>query len=415
MIDLRGLQRAGAIAASALQIWYATFAGPVGRQLRVPRLDRADLDFLGDKTRLYRLGVVLASAELFRYPYVGRCIVRDRDRNLGTIVIADSGGFSRIAEKCLPDPRWVRANQLGQERFADVAIAPDAPTLAADLKINKDLDTFDKCLSNTRLWLEDYVERRQRRGKGPPIVLNVLQGRSPEEWDRWIDQARQFQSEFQGWAFAGGMRQEWAFLLERIAEMLARGELDRCPWLHWLGVGNVGAAIVLTAIRDGIREATGNHALEVSFDDAQGNIGPAKGWSVPILPDLGPRRAIIRSAKLPNDVRHIGSEELFTLGSSPLTEGGMTLGHVCVRRGSSTRDLQANCLLANHVMFVRVKAMAEAAAHSTLPVLDAARCIPYRFAWLRERIIEFLRTGQMAKLDLCREQLANLDKDSILL
>jgi hypothetical protein len=94
MDDLRRLQRVGAIASPAVQDWYGLFCGANhDKELRPPGLYGRDLDFLSDKGSLYRLGVILASAELFGSGYPGRCIVRDRDRLLGSTVIMDSGGF----------------------------------------------------------------------------------------------------------------------------------------------------------------------------------------------------------------------------------------------------------------------------------------------------------------------------------
>jgi hypothetical protein len=243
--------------------------------------------------------------------------------------------------KQLPDRHWVARNQLRQENFADVVITPDAPTLTASLGINRDLDTFDKCLAQTRIWLREYADGRQRHASRNLVILNVLQGRTHSEWNQWFDEVKQFQADFHGWAFAGDLRADWPFVIDRILMMLEGGWLDRCPWLHWLGLGSVSSAVILTAIRDGIRQATGNYALEISFDDSMSSVAAPMGWDAPALPLLGRNHAVVSSIELPDDRTLVGSDLPFSPANSPLARR-MTVGQVCHRTsGKSTWDKQS--------------------------------------------------------------------------
>lgn len=395
-IDLRALQCSGAIACHAAQDWQSSFlASHWDRPLRVPGVLGRDLDFLGE-SGLFRLGVVLASASKFRAGHDYHCFIRNRDRSLGSVLICDSGGFDLIGMTKLPPPAWFEANWRAQELFADIALTPDAPTQAASKGRNKDLRTYAECLRWTRRWLTEYAKRRERRGQGP-VILNVLQGRTEEEWEHWLAMAVSFQGALGGgWAFAGALRARWGFVLSRILHMMEKKLLDGVPWIHFLGLGSVSTAVILTAIRDGLRTALSNPRLEISFDDAQSAIAHSQGFAVPVLPQIGPYHAVVSAMDLPDDPTLIGCGLPFSPANGPLVYRGMTLGHICHRQPDpsakrpTTWDHQSQVLLAHHVTYVRAHALGQAAVASLYPPQCAAQQLPYKLIELRHVIFDVL-------------------------
>src|SRR5437763_14124161 len=108
MHDLRGLQHAGAVFAPAIQSDYTAFVG-LNRDagLRPPGLTRRDLDVFNPASPLLQLRTVLVSA-IDRMKPRANCMIEGRDRDLGSIVIMDSGGFSIIHAGFVPEPNTAR-------------------------------------------------------------------------------------------------------------------------------------------------------------------------------------------------------------------------------------------------------------------------------------------------------------------
>ena len=301
-----------------------------------------DLNFLDPNNRLFRISHVMSSAgQAFRQP--NACIITQRNR-ASTIVIADSGGY-QVASCSLQikGPKDVIAILRWLERTADIAMTLDVPTGPILRKVKGyPYKTSRDCLNTTLEYLRLF---QQHRIPGKIRLLNVLQGNTVPESDAWYDAVKHF--EFEGWAFAGVLRNNIYNLCRRILKMANEGQIQNKSWIHVLGTCELDTAVLLTALQRAINR-TINPRLRISFDTSS-PFRNLKWNNVYTLPQFDRKRMSMPTRPAPDSHELVGSDVQWPW-PSPLGDH-MRLGDFCIKRpitANRTRDVQSDWYLAHH-------------------------------------------------------------------
>ncbi len=299
-----------------------------------------DLNFLDPDNELFRISHVMSSAGqalLDTRP----CIIKERDRS-ATRMIGDSGGYQiasgnlriRNDQDRMKILRWL-------EQHADWAMTLDVPTGPID-KPGYAFKDFNACLTTTLDHLQFF---QQKRKEGATRFLNVLQGNTTQQSDKWFDEVKGYP--FEGWAFAGKLRHNFYNLCRRIIMMADQKLLEDRDWIHILGTNELGVAVGLSALQRAINRKI-NPRLRISYDTST----PFRmnSWhGVYSLPFFDSNRMTLKQVRCP-DARHLlGSKKRFPW-SSPIGDR-MTLGDLSVKTGvnlNSYHDAISHHLLANH-------------------------------------------------------------------
>ena len=259
-----------------------------------------EMNFLDPENRLFRLSHVMSSAGQALDQKVP-CILTERDRKY-TLLIGDSGGYQiansglqisgdEFREKTL---RWLEAN-------ADVAMTLDVPT--APLLTNKDYKykSSKECLTAT---LENLEYFRKHRKEGKVVFLNVLQGNTTAEADAWYEAVKSY--DFEGWALAGKLRNNFTSLCRRILRMADDNQLQNKRWIHVLGTNELATGVCLTALQRAINMYI-NPKLRISYDTST----PFRmlSWrQVYSLPRFDKDKMVLPPVELLDDAEYAGSE-----------------------------------------------------------------------------------------------------------
>ena len=311
-----------------------------------------DLNFLDPANPLFRISHVMSSAGL-AYKQKRPCIVTQRDRSQ-TLLICDSGGY-QIASGNLPLSsdqdrldilRWLELN-------ADWAMTLDVPT-GPLLKTGYKYSSFQACLDQTLDHLEFF---RTHRKPGATKFLNVLQGNTTQQTDKWYDAVKHY--EFEGWAFAGLLRHNFFNLCRRIIKMADDGLLQNRDWIHVLGTNELETAVGLTALQRAINRHI-NPRLRISYDTST----PFRllRWQGLFQTMRFDRKGMtLPTADIP-DGRHLVNSRVRFPWSSPLGDR-MTLGDLCVKQGANKRhyrDAQSDMYVVHHNLAALCYAVASA-------------------------------------------------------
>ena len=264
-----------------------TFPRDVHRGLPAssPPLTAADLNFLdpNNQSFFYPFALYSAGQAASNSGAIPPCMVTNRHRS-ETMIVGDSGGYQIQSGKIQFDPVTTAPRMMKwMEQVADWSMVLDFPTggissgkmrpHAERLKrAGYDLDAMSKanglgidynaCLTQTMINNDRFVAERT---PGATQFLNVLQGRSERESKHWYESVKHYP--FEGWAFAGAHKDHFSLMLRRLLDMHADGHLQRCQWVHVLGVGTPIIGCLLTVVQRAVRKATGN-TVQFSFDSA---------------------------------------------------------------------------------------------------------------------------------------------------
>jgi len=221
-----------------------------------------------------------------------------RNREPGTFVLGDSGGF-QIA-KGLWEGDW-KANsgcpkaQKKREmilnwldNIADYGMILDIPTwVIHDKKASAacGITTLEEAVAATKYNNLYFMEHRKGKRNGGARFLNVLQGdnhSSAETWyqimKEYCDPIRYPDTHFDGWAMGGQNMCDVHLILKRLValrydNLLQEGVHD---WMHFLGTSKLEWAVLLTVIQRAIRKYV-NPAFTISFDCASPFLATANG------------------------------------------------------------------------------------------------------------------------------------------
>ena len=152
-------------------------------------------------------------------------------------VFVDSGGYNLAHGTVDPKKFTDKVALEWSEANGDVFPILDRPSFTLHLK-NDDgtpkspYKDYDECLKLSVASAKYYTENRTR---SDTIVLNVLQGLTVEEIEKWYKEISKYQ--FEGWAY-GGTNGNLGRILPALKFLLKSGELDResCKMFHIFGV-----------------------------------------------------------------------------------------------------------------------------------------------------------------------------------
>ena len=299
-----------------------------------------DLNFLDPQNKLFRISHAMTSAGQAlnqRQP----CIITERDRK-STLVIGDSGGYQIASNRLRINGDADRMKILRWlEVTADVAMTLDVPT-GPVLKGGYRFQSTEDCLAATLDHLDFF---QNHRVPGKIRFLNVLQGNTVAEANAWYDAVKKY--EFEGWAFAGILRHNIEYFLQRIIKMADENQLQDKTWIHVLGTCELETAVLLTAMQRAINLHMGI-PLRISYDTSS----PFRILSfgrVYTLPKFETKRMNMGGGPAPDGQAFVGSK-LRWPWPSPIGDR-MTLGDFCVNRpvlAASNQDTQSNHYQAHH-------------------------------------------------------------------
>ena len=221
-----------------------------------------------------------------------------RDREPGTFMLGDSGGF-QIA-KGLWEGDW-KANsgcpkaQKKRESvikwldgIADYGMILDIPTWVIHDKKASDacgIKTYQEAVDATKFNNDYFMANRKGIKNGGAKLLNVLQGSNHSEADAWYDLMKDYcdpvkypDIHFDGWSMGGQNMCDVHLVLRRLIalkydNLLQEGVHD---WMHFLGTSKLEWAVLLTTIQRAVRKYV-NPAFTISFDCASPFLATANG------------------------------------------------------------------------------------------------------------------------------------------
>ena len=343
--NLTAKQNDYAIFLPAISGFYATFIGkqrdpvngPYVEPSRMPAgiQDMEQMNWLNDQKSLFPYKWSLASGghanlDLNKQDW-SEDMVRNRDPN--TLLLGDSGGF-QIA-KGLWEGDW-KANSgcpKAQKKRESIlkwldGVATYGMTLDIPTWVIHDKNASDKCgiktlqeaVDATKYNNEYFMKHRKGVKNGGMKVLNVLQGASHDDADRWYDLMKDYcdpvkypDTHFNGWSMGGQNMCDVHLVLRRLValrhdNLLQQGVHD---WMHFLGTSKLEWAVLLTVIQRAVRKYV-NPDFTISFDCASPFLATANGqvYHEIVLPHNGKwsyrMNPIVDDKKYSTDTRPYG-------------------------------------------------------------------------------------------------------------
>jgi hypothetical protein len=295
----------------AISGFYATF---VGKQRNEPYVDPARFpQTLPSKlTDMEQMNWLNSSKALFPYRwslYSGGHANLDlnkqdwsedmvRNREPGTFVLGDSGGF-QIA-KGLWEGDWkansgcAKAQKKRElilnwlDNVADYGMILDIPTwVIHDKKASAacQITTLQEAVDATKFNNEYFMRHRKGVANGGAKFLNVLQGDNHTSADAWYETMKEYcdpavypDTHFDGWSMGGQNMCDVHLVLRRLIalrydNLLQPGIHD---WMHFLGTSKLEWAVLLTVIQRAVRKYV-NPQFTISFDCASPFLATANG------------------------------------------------------------------------------------------------------------------------------------------
>jgi hypothetical protein len=305
--NLTAKQNDYAVFLPAISGFYATF---VGKQRNEEYVDPAR--FPQGLTDMEQLNWLDSTKALFPYKwslYSGGHANLDlskqdwsedmvRNREAGTFVLGDSGGF-QIA-KGLWEGDW-KANsgcpkaQKKRElilnwldNVSDYGMILDIPTwVIHDKKASAacQITTLQEAVDATKFNNNYFMQHRKGVKNGGAKFLNVLQGDNHTSAEAWYQEMKDFcdpakypDTHFDGWSMGGQNMCDVHLVLKRLValrydNLLQEGVHD---WMHFLGTSKLEWAVLLTVIQRAVRKYV-NPAFTISFDCASPFLATANG------------------------------------------------------------------------------------------------------------------------------------------
>lgn len=348
-----------AIYAVALQPNYALFPFQEDQSKFAERVKGKlllkDLDLLAPNP-LCQLQMVLYSAALARGNAHLDCIVKRRDRSK-TIVLGDSGGFSIISGALQNIDNDLRLKTLlWLEKFCDVGFNLDVPLACLDYPGKSGFSDFDQCLDATLAGIRYFIDHRS---SSEFKLLNILQGTTQENADRWYLAVREYQKYFEGIAFAGVMKADFHYVCSRILQMIDRGELHSKSWIHFLGVGTPSVAVILTSLKRALREI-GLTSVEITFDTCSPFLNAGKFTKATSGLKFSDTTFTTLHHKLPINAEECERSAPFPF-NSPIGRR-LNMGDFMHKTivGESAWDQTGSALLANHNIYAETSSIIQA-------------------------------------------------------
>jgi hypothetical protein len=308
--NLTAKQNDYAVFLPAISGFYATFVGKQRDPANGPYVDPAR--FPQGLTDMEQMNWLNSQQGLFPYKwslYSGGHANLDltkqdwsedmvRNREPGTVVLGDSGGF-QIA-KGLWEGDWkansgcAKAQKKREsvltwlDTISNYGMGLDIPTWVIHDKKASDacqIKTLDEAVAATKYNNEYFIKHRRGKDAGGARFLNVLQGDNHTSAEEWYQEMKHFcdptvypDRHFDGWGMGGQNMCDVHLVLKRLValrydNLLQEGKHD---WMHFLGTSKLEWAVLLTVIQRAVRKYV-NPNFTISFDCASPFLATANG------------------------------------------------------------------------------------------------------------------------------------------
>ena len=360
--------------------------------------DVESLNFLNSKKGLYtyKWGLYSAGhADLDTTKDIpAESIIRDREE--GTFMLGDSGGFQIMKGQWPADwkdpncPKAMKQRKLvlkWMDEYMDYGMCLDVPTQTLRNKHLLDkhgISTIEEAVYATHINNEYFINNRDGRCK----FLNVLQGLNHTQSDEWYEEMKKYcdpniypNTHFNGWAFGGQNKIDIHLTLKRLVGIIHDGLLEpgKHDLVHCLGTSILEYAVLFSDIQRAVRKYH-NPNFQITFDCASPFFGAAKGlayfnnsiehnkkWTYSMEKTAENKDYANDTRKFSDAVIQDKIHELFT--DSPVTEA-MVLKVLCYRghgflgqHGKETKtswDTLSYTLLQAHNVYQHMFAVQEA-------------------------------------------------------
>ena len=366
--------------------------------------DVEKLNFLNSKEGLYtyKWGLYSAGHANLDTTVTDFCESIIREREAGTFMLGDSGGFQILKGQWPADwkdpacPKAMekrRAVLKWMDAYMDYGMCLDIPSQSEttfhmqDPKTGKSLHgirNVDDAIKATHINNEYFIKNRT----GACKFLNVLQGRTHTDSDKWYGEMKKYcdpniypDNHFNGWAFGGQTKIDIHLTLKRIVHIIHDGLLEegKHDLIHCLGTSILEYAVLFSDIQRAVRKYH-NPKLQITFDCASPFFSAAKGlayfntaiehnkkWSYSMEKTAENKGYSQDSRKFSDAVLADGIHKLFT--DSPVTDR-MLIKDLCYRgvgfinnQGKETKtswDTLSYTLLQAHNVYQHMYAVQEA-------------------------------------------------------
>ena len=326
-------------------------------------------------------------------------IIRERDPH--TFMLGDSGGFQILKGQWPADwknpncPKAMEKRKIvlkWMDTYMNYGMCLDIPSQSETTFHLKDkqgnsvhgIRDVDDAIVATHINNEYFINNRSGKCK----FLNVLQGRTHTDSDKWYDEMKKYcdpniypDTHFNGWAFGGQTKIDIHLTLRRMVDIIYDGLLQegKHDLIHCLGVSILEYAVLFTDIQKAIRKYH-NPKLQITFDCASPFFSAAKGlayfnnsiehnkkWSYSMEKTAENKNYATDNRKFSDGVLADGIHKLFT--DSPVTDK-LLMKDLCYRgqgfigqHGKETKtswDTLSYTLLQSHNVYQHIYAVQEA-------------------------------------------------------
>lgn len=220
-----------------------------------------------------------------------------RNREPGTVMLGDSGGFQiakgvwagdwRANSGCAKAQKYREQSLAWLDGIADYAMTLDIPSFVINEKNGwkSGISTLDEAVKATHYNNEYFIKNRKGVAEGGTKFLNVLQGGNHAHADEWYELMKGYCDpkkypgrHFDGWGMGGQNMCDVHLVLRRLValrhdNLLQKGVHD---WMHFLGTSKLEWAVLLTDIMRAVRKYV-NPNFTISFDCASPFLATANG------------------------------------------------------------------------------------------------------------------------------------------
>ena len=324
-----------------------------------------------------------------------------RDREAGTFMLGDSGGF-QILKGQWPadwkDPNCPKAMVKRKavlnwmDTYMDYGMCLDIPSQSLRTFHMKDkngvslhgISTIEEAITATHINNEYFIANRSGKCK----FLNVMQGLNHTQSESWYQEMKKYcdpnvypDNHFNGWAMGGQTKIDVHLFLTRVIHFIHDGLLEqgKHDWIHCLGTSLLEYAVMFSDVQRAVRKHH-NPDLIISFDCASPFFGAAKGlcynnnsfehnkkWTYTMTKTAEKKSYSTDTRKFRDAVLAEGIHKVFT--DSPITDK-MMLKDLCYRgkgflgqHGKETKtswDTLSYTLIQGHNVYQHMVAVQEA-------------------------------------------------------
>lgn len=244
----------------------------------LPYMNKLNIVALNPNVPFFRYPNILMSAayadrDLSSAPSTNT-ILFPANRNSGSTLIADSGGFEEGTDRAIVT-NWTYTAQrdaqlTGIVRWAEAVGADALMTYDVPLLRTEQLGiTFDAALDRSEIGARTFADHRQT---DIPLIA-CMHGRTWAELRQWYE--RYFPGPWEGIAVAGAAGARLDLMLRLLVLMRDQGTFP--DWIHSLGKTQSHIAVTLSHMKSVLRDHV-NSRVRVTFDTAPGHAAGGGYW-----------------------------------------------------------------------------------------------------------------------------------------